>query len=46
MRRLPARLGEFARRDQTGESGGTNTLRLIRLDSEGGSESETKLDLG
>ena len=32
--------------DQTGESGGTNTLRLIRLDSEGGSESETKLDLG
>jgi len=32
--------------DQTGESGGTNTLRLIRLDSDGGSESETKLDLG
>jgi pyruvate kinase len=32
--------------DQTGRSGGTNTLRLIRLDSEGGSESETRLDLG
>jgi pyruvate kinase len=32
--------------DQTGKSGGTNTLRLIRLDNEGGSESETKLDLG
>jgi pyruvate kinase len=32
--------------DQTGRSGGTNTLRLIRLDNEGGSESETKLDLG
>jgi len=32
--------------DQAGKSGGTNTLRLIRLDSEGGSVSETKLDLG
>ena len=32
--------------DQTGRSGGTNTLRLIRLDSEGGAETETKLDLG
>jgi pyruvate kinase len=32
--------------DQTGRSGGTNTLRLIKLDSEGGSESETRLDLG
>jgi pyruvate kinase len=32
--------------DQTGRSGGTNTLRLIKLDNEGGSESETRLDLG
>jgi pyruvate kinase len=32
--------------DQTGKSGGTNTLRLIKLDNEGGSESETRLDLG
>jgi pyruvate kinase len=32
--------------DQTGRSGGTNSLRLIRLDSEGGAETETKLDLG
>jgi pyruvate kinase len=32
--------------DQTGRSGGTNTLRLIRLDSDGGAEYQTKLDLG
>ncbi|MFC1605539.1 pyruvate kinase [Pseudomonadota bacterium] len=32
--------------DQTGKSGGTNALRLIKLDKEGGSESETRLDLG
>jgi pyruvate kinase len=32
--------------DKTGRSGGTNTLRLIRLDSAGGAETETKLDLG
>jgi pyruvate kinase len=32
--------------DQTGRSGGTNTLRLIRLDGDGGAEYQTKLDLG
>jgi len=31
--------------DQTGKSGGTNTLRLIRLDSEGFTEFQTTLDL-
>ena len=32
--------------DQTGKSGGTNTLRLIRLDGEGSSEFQTRLELG
>jgi pyruvate kinase len=32
--------------DQAGKSGGTNTLRLVRLDSNGESTSETELDLG
>jgi len=32
--------------DQTGRSGGTNTLRLIRLDGDGGAEYQTQLDLG
>jgi pyruvate kinase len=31
--------------DQTGKSGGTNSLRLIRLDSEGASEFQTDLEL-
>jgi len=32
--------------DQTGRSGGTNTLRLVRVNDQGRSETETELDLG